>query len=453
MLSFREKLELCKLIDRLHVSSIEMEPIKNVKTDSLLIKTVASACGNTRIAVPAGLTKDSIDQAWETVRNVHDSRLLVNIPVSSVQMEYVLHKKPNQVMTSATDALRACMEHTANTELVLEDATRCDRPFMLELIRRAIRLGIGTITFCDTAGILFPEETREFFDTLFREIPELNDIAVGYACSSQYNLSDANAISSLHSGISELKTVCCSDEGISLRNIVKILNHKQFSNFSPTRINTEQIDRITGQIRTICNITEKDAGAPSVVFASGNTDMSPFSDADTKETVRKSAQEIGYDLTDEDLDNVWSRFSGVIAKKGTLTVREFEAIIAAETMQVPPAYSDIQYVINTGNSLGAMSHMKMKYHGNPLEGASVGDGAIDAAFRSIEQAIGRHFELDDFQIQSISEGREAMGETIVKIRADGKLYSGRGISTDIVGASIMAYINAVNKIIFEEEEA
>ncbi len=97
--------------------------------------------------------------------------------------------------------------------------------------------------------------------------------------------------------------------------------------------------------------------------------------------------------------------------------------------------------------------MELKFHDQEIAGTASGDGAIDAAFNSIEQATGRHFELDDFQIQSVTQGREAMGETIVRLRWEGKLYSGRGISTDIVGAGIMAYINAVNKIVYEEEEA
>ena len=101
----------------------------------------------------------------------------------------------------------------------------------------------------------------------------------------------------------------------------------------------------------------------------------------------------------------------------------------------------------------AVAHMKLMFHNQEIEGTASGDGVIDAAFNSVEQATGRHFELDDFQIQSVTEGREAMGETVVRLRWEGKLYSGRGISTDIVGAGIMAYINAVNKIVYEEEEA
>ena len=91
--------------------------------------------------------------------------------------------------------------------------------------------------------------------------------------------------------------------------------------------------------------------------------------------------------------------------------------------------------------------------GETLEGVCLGDGPIDAAFLAVEQIVGHHYELDDFQIQAVTEGREAMGETVVRLRSNGKLYSGRGISTDIVGASIHAYISALNKIVYEEAQA
>ena len=174
---------------------------------------------------------------------------------------------------------------------------------------------------------------------------------------------------------------------------------------------------------------------------------------DSIESIRKAVEKLGYDLSSDDMKKVWECFSGIAEKKDLISLRELEAIIAAEAMQVPPVYHDIQYIINTGNTIGAMASMKIYYHDKLLEGIAAGDGSIDAAFNSIERATGRHFELDDFQIQAISQGREAVGETIVKLRHEGKLYSGRGISTDIVGAGIMAYINALNKISYEEEEA
>ena len=110
------------------------------------------------------------------------------------------------------------------------------------------------------------------------------------------------------------------------------------------------------------------------------------------------------------------------------------------------------YVINSGNVITATANIQLEKKGALTEGISVGDGPIDAAFLAIERITGRHYELDDFQIQSVTEGREAMGQTVVKLRSGGKVYSGRGISTDIVGASIHAYLSALNKIVYEEAE-
>ena len=125
--------------------------------------------------------------------------------------------------------------------------------------------------------------------------------------------------------------------------------------------------------------------------------------------------------------------------------------MASAAMQVPPAFVLESYVITAGNTISSTAHLRIRKLDQMMEGVCIGDGPIDAAFLAIENVIGRHYELDDFQIQAVTEGREAMGQTIVKLRSQGKVYSGRGISTDIVGASILAYINALNKIVYEED--
>ena len=125
-------------------------------------------------------------------------------------------------------------------------------------------------------------------------------------------------------------------------------------------------------------------------------------------------------------------------------------IIASAAMQTAPTYKLKNYVINSGNVINASCVMTLSKEDTQQSGMTVGDGPIDAAFQCIEQIAGRHFELDDFQIQAVTEGREAVGVTVVKLRSGGKLYSGKGVSTDIVESSINAYINALNKICFEE---
>ena len=108
------------------------------------------------------------------------------------------------------------------------------------------------------------------------------------------------------------------------------------------------------------------------------------------------------------------------------------------------------YVINNGNIITASAQITLTKDEKTLTGICTGDGPVDAAFRALEQIIGRHYELDDFQIQAVTEGREAMGSALVRLRHNGKIFSGNGISTDIIGSSIRAFLNAVNKIVYEE---
>jgi 2-isopropylmalate synthase len=170
-------------------------------------------------------------------------------------------------------------------------------------------------------------------------------------------------------------------------------------------------------------------------------------------SVLKAVTELGYDLSDEDGLKVYAAFQAIAAKKEQVSTKELDAIIASAAMQVPPTYLLDTYVITAGNTISATAHLRLKKSNTLLEGVCIGDGPIDAAFLAIESVTGQHYELDDFQIQAVTEGREAMGQTVVKLRSNGKLYSGKGISTDIVGASIHAYLSALNKIVYEEAES
>ena len=166
-------------------------------------------------------------------------------------------------------------------------------------------------------------------------------------------------------------------------------------------------------------------------------------------TVNRAVKQLGYDISDDDKAKVYEAFSRVASQK-PVTAKELEAIIASVALQVPPTYRLVSYVVNSGNTISATANIKLEKNGVAVTGLATGDGSIDAALLAIEQIIGCHYELDDFQIQSVTEGREAMGVTFVKLRSGGKLYSGRGISTDIIGASIHAYLSALNKIVYED---
>ncbi len=452
-LSFREKIELCRMIDKLGVSAIDLCPIRQKKTDRLLVKSICSAVRNASVAVPVDITdEESVRITWEALKEAAKPRLQVAVPVSSVQMEYLFHTKPDAMIRKVDQAIRACRELTENVELIARDATRSDPAFLSRLLTAAVEAGAQTVTLCDSAGLMIPDEISAWFDGIRRDVPALGSVVVGFSCSGDLNMSDANAVAAIRSGVREIKATTCGDTAISLSNMVRFLSIRGASIGVYSAVGVEQIRRITGQVEMIC----RSSGSRKNIFE--HEEEQPEADIllsrhDSIETVMHAAEKLGYDLNAEDQQKVWKCFCQTAEKKENITLRELDAIIAAEAMQVPPAYHDIRYIISTGNQIGAMAHMKLKFHNDEIEGTASGDGAIDAAFNSVEQATGRHFELDDFQIRSVTEGREAMGETVVRLRWEGKLYSGRGISTDIVGAGIMAYINAVNKIVYEEEEA
>lgn len=452
VLSFREKLELCRLMDKLNVDMIEMEEIRQVKIDSLLIKSVCTAVRHAGIAVPVALNSESVRMTWDALKTASHPRLQVPAPVSSVQMEYLYHMKPKAMVAAVSDTIRTCREYTEDVEFIAEDATRSDGAFLREMISAAITAGASTITVCDSAGSMLPEETGAFISSLVKDIPDLENIVFGFSCIDQIKLADACAISAVQNGTREIKAASYQTDAISLMNIARILDLKSSAFGISCNVSTERIRSLTGMIETLCRtgLSRSIAGSyPNEDRESGFM----LSTHDSIDSVRKAVEKLGYDLTADDMEKVWTCFSEIAEKKDLISLRELDAIVAAEAMQVPPVYHDIQYVINTGNTISAMAHMKLKYHDKEIEGIAAGDGSIDAAFNSIEKATGRHFELDDFQIQAITEGREAVGETIVKLRHEGKLYSGRGISTDIVGSGILAYLNALNKIVYEEEEA
>jgi 2-isopropylmalate synthase len=172
---------------------------------------------------------------------------------------------------------------------------------------------------------------------------------------------------------------------------------------------------------------------------------------DERSSVDLAVTKLGYDLSEEDSINVYNAFKAIAEKKEKVSLKELDAIVASSAMQVPSTYKLDTYVITSGNTISATAHIKLIKNGQPVEGVYIGDGSIDAAFQAIENIVGCHYELDDFQLQAVTEGREAMGQTLVKLRSGTKVYSGIGISTDIVGAGIRAYLSALNKIIYEEE--
>ena len=232
----------------------------------------------------------------------------------------------------------------------------------------------------------------------------------------------------------------------SLEAIIKILRARGESIGVGVDVSFTEFTRASRQIEWIC---EGKTNA-SATAGSDNGDegiiLNEFADINT---VSDTVVSLGYDLSEDDMQRVYEEFKRAAAKKN-ISLRELDAIVASSAMQVPATYKLVSYVINSGNVISSTANILLEKDGKTLAGVCIGDGPIDAAFLAIEQILGHHYELDDFRIQSVTEGREAIGKALVKLRSNGTLFSGQGISTDIICASIRAFVDAVNKIVYEE---
>ena len=451
-LSFKEKLEIPKLLDKLNVDVIELEGIAQPKIDALRIKSVASTVKNSIVAVPVALSQESVDATWNALKEAKHPRLQVVASVSPVQMEYLFHKKPDAMLKSIEEIVTACCAKTSDVEFIADDATRSDSTFLYKAIQTAIAAGAKTITVCDATGSILPDELGAFIDALYENVTELKDVVLGVSCSNELAMADACAIAAVQHGVREIKAAAYQINQISLPHVSRLLGAKGDSCGVTCSVRTVEMNRIIKQIEWMCQ-TSRSKNSP---FDNGVQEVSEdmaLTSRDNMTTVLKAVEKLGYDLSEEDGAQVWDAFQKIAARKDVISSKELDTIVASAAMQVPATYILSSYNITASNTASSMAHMKLEKNGQLLEGIALGDGPVDAAFLALENILGCHYELDDFQIRSVTEGREAMGETVVKLRSNGKLYSGRGTSTDIVGSSIQAYISAVNKIVYEEVES
>ena len=447
-LSFKEKIEFAKLIDKLGVDVIELEGISDVRTDSLRIKSIAAAVADSIIAVPVDLSGDNIEATWCALKGARHPRLQLAASTSPVQIEYLSHKKPDAMLEAIKTSVAKCAALCEDVEFIAVDATRSEASFLTSALKSAIDAGARTVTLSDTAGTMLPNELADFIKLQYERLPELKNVTLGVSSANTISMADACAIAAISEGAGQISAATYPLNLASVANISRILAAKSDSLNARTKIRTTQLSRITEQVNRICQSVKN--GSLSGSFAENENDV--FLTAhDDLSAIANAIAKLEYDLSEEDVQKVYHAFTEIADKKEKVGLKELDAIIASSAMQVPATYKLDTYVITSGNTISATAHIKLTKNGKVTEGVYIGDGSIDAAFQAIEKITGCHYELDDFQLQAVTEGREAMGQTVVKLRSGGKVYSGRGISTDIVGAGIQAYLSALNKIIYEED--
>ncbi len=443
-LSFKEKIQIAKQLDKLNIDVIEAPAITKGKTDVLYLHTIAPVVKNSVISCTAQLTVESIESTYDAIKAAQKPRLHIMVPVSTVGMEYICHKKPKGVLDMITELTAKAKSLCNDVEVSFMDATRAEADFLYQAVSAAIKSGATVVTMCDSAGTMLPMEFEAFILGITQNVEGISDVTLSVECSDQMAMAVACAISCINAGVTQIKTTMVSNTCPSLASVAKTFRAKGDSLGVATSINMTILENSIKRMSF--------ASSNTVAFELGSDvydDEFKLKSTDDIKTLAAVVAKMGYDLSKEDTKNVYDEFVK-LSKNKPVGAKEIDAIIASVAMQVAPTYKLNYYVVNSGNKITSTAQVELEHMGEAKQGFCIGDGPVDAAFRAIEQITGSHYELDDYQVQAVTEGRDSMGSAIIKLRSGGKLYSGKGISTDVIEASINAYINALNKICFEE---
>ena len=479
-LNTKEKVEIAKRLESLKVDVIEAGfPIAS-PGDFEGVKEVAKVVKGCAIAGLARAVKKDIDRAWEAVKYSDRPRIHTFIATSPIHMQYKLQLSPEEVLKQAIEAVKHARNLCPEVEFSAEDATRSENNFLYEICEETIKAGATIINIPDTVGYAQPEEFGKLIKDIMENVPNIDKAIISVHCHNDLGLAVANSLEAVKNGALQVE---CTINGIgeragnaSLEEIVMALKTREDIYNKYTNINTKQIyftsklvSRLTGFViqpnKAIVgkNAFSHEAGIHQAGILKERTTyeiMTPQSvGLDSNELVlgkhsgrhafQDRLEKMGYSLDKEHLNQAFKSFKKLADTKKEIFVEDLEAIVSEEiTEQYPELYKLDYFHINTGNSTLPTATVRLIYKDKHLEDAACGDGPVDAGFKAIERITGTKVVLVDYNIRAITRGKDAQGEATVKIKDNGNIFNGRNISTDTLEASLRAYLQAINKLMY-----
>ena len=428
-MNLKEKIEVAKCLERLKVDVIEAGFAISSPGDFESVQTIARTVKSCSVASLARANTKDIDCAWEAVKDAADPRIHVFIATSPLHMEYKLKMSPEAVLEKAAAMVAYAKKYCPNVEFSAEDATRSDVDFLVQVVDAAIRNGATVINLPDTVGYTTPDEMRALIATVIERVPGSDKVEFSVHCHNDLGMATANSLAGVLGGARQIE---CTINGLgeragntSLEEVVMAMHTRpDLFGEHTTGIETTQIYRAS---KTVYNIIGQTApinkpivGRHAFLHAAG------------------------------ELLRCFEEFKVLCDKKKDVNDADLEALVthsATEETESPDGYKLDWFAVHTSNFTTATSTVCLKLGDEKFEDVCLGDGPVDAAFQAIDRIVKpveHTFEL--YRINSISQGKDTLGEVSVKLTAENRTFSGRGLSTDIIEASILAYISAVNKL-------
>lgn len=478
-LDVNEKLQIARQLELLKVDAIEAGFPKASKGDFEAVKAVAKEIKNSTVVGLARATIEDIDCAWEALKYANKPRIHTFLATSDLHMEYKLKMKPEEVLKQAAEAVAYAKSLCPQVEFSPEDASRTRVEFLYKVLEAVIEAGADVVNIPDTVGYCTPEEFGNLIKGIKENVPNIDKAIISVHCHNDLGLAVANSLAALENGAQQVE---CTINGLgeragnaALEEIVMTLKTRNdIYNFN-TRIETEQIYRTSTMINRLTGIhvqpNKAIVGANAFAHESGIHQHGVLANAKTYEIMtpesiglKNNQMVLGkhsgrhafeeklkelqyYNLTNEQISEAFSKFKDLADKKKHVEDRDIEALVSEQIVRIKEVYSLEYFQIFNGNTMIPTATIRIKKEDEVMEIASCGDGPVDAIFKAIDKAVGLEVELSEYSINSITSGKEALGEVTVKIQKDGSRYIGRALSVDIIEASAKAYVNALNRAI------
>ncbi len=473
-----EKQEVARQLEALRVDVMEAGFAVSSPGDFESVKAIANLVKESSVASLSRALEKDIDASAEALAGAAQPRIHLFIATSDIHMRYKLRMTPEQVLERTAAMVGYARKRCSDVEFSAEDATRSDREFLAKVVAAAIRAGAGTVNIPDTVGYTTPAEMYDLIHYLRNNVENIDQAIIAVHCHDDLGMATANSLAGVKAGAGQIE---CTVNGIgeragnaALEEVVMALQTRPDLYGGTTRIETRQLYRASRLIYNIIGQTiplnKSIVGKNAFAHESGIHQHGVMAERTTYEIIKPESvgllannmvlgkhsgrhafdarlSELGYTLSKEELDTAFAKFKEIADRKKEVTDSDLEAIVANREY-VENLYKLVTFDVHTAKDTNAVCVIRLRRNGDELEDVSLGDGPVDAAYNAIDKIIGiTDSKLEYYTINSTSDGQDALGEVIVKVRSGDELLTGRGLSTDIIESSILAYLNALNKLV------
>lgn len=475
-MDLEEKLRMGRQLAKLGVDIIEAGfPIAS-KGDFKAVQTIANQVEGPVIAGLARAKTADIDRCWEALQNAAKPRIHTFIATSELHLKYKLQMSHDAVLQDAVRAVSHAKQYTEDVEFSPEDATRSDWKFLAEVVEAVIKAGAKTVNIPDTVGYTTPQEFYKLIRHLKEEVSNIDDAVISVHCHNDLGLGVANSLSAIEAGARQVE---CTINGIgeragnaSLEEVVMTLKVRPETFGCDTNIRTEQIyhtskllSLITGvrvqpnkaivgdnafaheagihQDGVLKNVMTYEIMTPeSVGWTQNKLVLGKHSG---RHALRRRLEELGYDLKEDEFQNVFEGFKALADRKKEVFDDDLEVLIFEQKTDRKDRYVLKNFQVISSHNNPARAELTVEIDGKEQSGHDTGDGPVEAAFKVLKTVTGFQGSLSGFNIAAITGGADAQGEVSVQLKDNGREVRGMGTDTDIIKASVKAYINALNR--------